>query len=229
MENKRSLTELEKQIYNKHLAVSRSKRNKPFKLKTNFLDIENTAKHKFLTRISTLVHKHPEINLDIFFSAPYDLYRDVQYFDLEYFASMRAVKSYTTYKQQLLLKDPDLQLDSIKDSLKFICHFCIENNIKFYQYHLHKTADLFTWMKHYKENKINIYSVMEFKDIYSSAKQLTEEVQKFFLSTFLENFQTFYFKYNNSNIIKPYIQKAFPILSNFVQTQLTSSSKSLLY
>ncbi len=229
MENKRKLTDLEKHIYNKHLAISRSKRNKPFKLKRDFSDIEDTEKHKYLSRISVLVNKHSEINLDVFFEAPYELYKDVSYFGLDYFSSMRAIKSYTLYKKQLLLLDPDSQLDSIKESLKFISHFCIDNKIYFHQYHLHKTADLFTWMKHYKENKINIYSIMEFPNIFSTAKQLTEEVQKFFLSSFLDQFHNFYSKYNNSTIIKPYIQKAFPILSNFVQNQLTSSTKPLSY
>ena len=39
------MTDLEKRIYNKHLAVSRSLRNKPFKLKGDFTGFEENPKY----------------------------------------------------------------------------------------------------------------------------------------------------------------------------------------
>jgi len=229
MEKQNLLTDLEKHLYNKHLAVSRSERNKPFKLKNSFTDVEGTDKHKFLKRISILFCKHPEINPDIFFKAPYKLYPDVAYFGLDYFSTMRAVRAYTTYKKTLLLQDPDSQLEEVKDSLKFIANFCIEKGIYFHQYPLHQTAEAYTWMQHYKQNKINIYSVMEFPNIFSMTKSLAEDVQKFYVGEFLERFQKLYLSYNNSNNLKAYVQKAHGILSEFVQKQLTSSTKPLSY
>ena len=225
MENLNQLTELEKLLFNKHLAVSRSERNKPFRIRKNFTDVANTDKHKFLKRLSILFQKHPEINPDLFFKAPYKLYPDVQYFGLDYFSTMRAVKAYTTYKKQVFLQDPDSQIEQVKDSLKFIAHFCIEHNIYFHQYPYHRTTDLFTWMQHYKQNKINAYSVMEFPNIFSSVKSLAEDIQKIFVSEFVEQFQNLHSSYNKSQELKPYIQKAIPVLSNFVERQLTSNSK----
>lgn len=229
MENPNQLTNVEKLLYNKHLAVSRSERNKPFKLKHNFADIEGTDKHKFLKRISVLFNKHPEIDSDIFFKAPYKLYPDVAYFGLDYFSTMRAVRSYTTYKKQLLLQDPDSQLDEVKRSLRFIANFCIEKKIYFHQYSSHQTSEAYTWMQHYKQNKINIYSVMEFPNIFSSAKSLADDVQKFYVGEFLERFQGLYLSYNNSSELKSYVRKAVPVLSEFVQKELTSSVKPLSY
>lgn len=225
MEKSSQLTELEKHLFNKHLAVSRSERNKPFKLKKNFEDVVGTDKHKFLKRISVLFIKHPEINPDLFFKAPYKLYSDVQYFGLDYFSTMRAIKAYTTYKKQVFLQDPDSQIEQVRDSLQFIARFCIENNIYFHQYPHHRNADLFTWMQHYKQNKINVYSVMEFPNIFSSVKSLAEDIQKIFVSEFVEQFQTLYTSYNKSQNLKPYVQKAIPALSNFIERQLTSNSK----
>lgn len=225
MENQNQLTELEKHLFNKHLAVSRSERNKPFRIRKDFTDVVDTDKHKFLKRISVLFQKHPEINPDLFFKAPYKLYPDVQYFGLDYFSTMRAVKAYTTYKKQVFLQDPDSQIEQVRDSLKFIAHFCIENNLYFHQYPYHRTTDLFTWMQHYKQNKINAYSVMEFPNIFSSVKSLAEDIQKIFVSEFVEQFQNLYSSYNKSQELKPYIQKAIPVLSNFVERQLTSSTK----
>lgn len=217
------LTDLEKAIYNKHLIISRKVKNKPFKLKKDFSNVTDSKIHKFLKRISTLFAKHPEIDMDVFFEAPYKLYSDVEYFDLEYFASMRAVRSYTMYKKQKFLQDPDSQLEEVKQSIKFITHFCIDNNIYFHQYPFHRTTDLFTWMEHYKQNKINIYAMMEFPDVLSAARSLAVDLQQFFVSNFIENFSTLYQNYNKSAHIKPFLKKAFPVVSNFVNQQLTLS------
>ena len=202
MESQNQITDLEKHLYNKHLIVSRSEKNKPFKIKRDFSDVINTDKHKFLKRISVLFSKHPEINPDTFFRAPYKLYPDVEYFALDFFSTMRAVKAYTT-------------------SLRFIGNFCISNGIQFHQYPYHRTSDVFTWMKHYKQNNINIYSVMEFTNIYSNMKTLSEDVQKFFISDFVEQFQNIQSIYNTSTELKKYIKKAIPIISKFVSSQLT--------
>ncbi len=205
--------------------MSRSERNKPFKLKRDFSDIVGTDKHKFLKRISTLFKKHSDLNSDLFFRAPYKLYPDVEYFGLDYFSTMRAIRSYTLYKKQIFLQDPDSQLEEIKGSLKFIANYCIDNKIYFHQYPYHRSSEIFVWMQHYKQNKINIYSIMEFPNIFSLVKSLAEDVQKFFLTEFVDQFQVLYTKYNNSNTIKPYIQKAVPVLSNFVEQQLTLTKK----
>ena len=210
-------------MYNKHLAVSRTEKNKPFKIKKDFSNIVNTDKHKFLKRISTLFVKHPEIQPDTFFKAPYKLYPDVEYFGLDYFSTMRAVKAYTMYKKLIFIRDPDSQIEEVKDSLRFIAHFCIDNKIFFHQYPYHRTSDMFTWMQHYKQNKINMFSVMEFSNISASVKSMAEDVQKLFVSEFAEQFQKLYISYNNSTQLKQYIQKTVPVLSNFVEKQLTNS------
>lgn len=222
------LTNLEKCLYNKHLIVSRSQKNKPFKIKKDFSDIVATDKHKFLKRISTLFTKHPEIDPDSFFRAPYVLYPDVEYFGLDYFSTMRAIKAYTMFRKHIFLQNPDEQLKQVQDSLNFIAKFCIQENMYFHQYPYHRTADLFTWMKHYKENKINIYSMFEFSNICSTVKELAEDVQRFFVSDFLDQFQQLYLKYTNSLLVKPYVKKAFPLLSDFVEKQLKQTKKQVI-
>jgi hypothetical protein len=223
-----NLTAQEKFLYNKHLATSRRLKNKPFKIKQDFSDIQDTDKHKHLKRLSVFFNKHPEVDLDMFFSAPYKLYPDVAHFGLDYFSTLRAVKSYTTYKKQMFLQDPDSQLQDIKRSLEFIVKFCINNKMFLHQYQYHKTADLYTWMVHYKENKINVYSVMEFANLFSSIKSLAEDVQKFFVGQFVEQFQHLYTKYNISKELKPYMKKTIPILTVFVEKQLTQPKTQVL-
>jgi len=216
------VTDLEKAIYNKHLATSRSQKNRPFKIKRNFEDIVGTNKHKFLKRIAIFFKKHSDIDLNTFFEAPYKLYPDVAYFDLEYFSSMRAVRSYTMYKKIKLLKNPDEQIKEIEKSLRFIANFCIQQRIQFHNYIRHSTGDMCTWFKHYKENKINLYSLFEFTDVLSTATRSSEDLQQFFANDFLSHFQTLYSSYNNSFEAKPYVKKAFRVLSNFVNSQLSN-------
>jgi hypothetical protein len=138
---------------------------------------------------------------------------------------MRAVKAYTTYKKTLFLQDPDLQLDQVKESLRFIAKFCIENNLHVHQYPYHRNTDLYTWMIHYKQNKINIYSIMEFSGVLSAVQTLAEDLQKFFVSDFVEQFKTLYMYYNSSQELKPYMKKALITISNFVGSQLTNVKK----
>lgn len=222
-----NLTELEKVLYNKHLAVSRSIKNKPFKFKKEFNNLIDTDKHKFLKRIATLFKKHPEINPNTFFSAPYKLYPDVEYFGLDYFSTMRAVKAYTTYKKQIFLQDPDSQIDDVKRSLSYITKFCLENNLLFHQYPFHRTTDAFTWMTHYKENKINIYSVMEFTDVFSSVQTLAEDIQRIFVREFVEQFRSLHILYTKSSVLKPYLTRIIPILNNFINNQLTTKQNNI--
>jgi hypothetical protein len=219
-----TVTELEKCLYNKHLATSRSIKGKPFKIKKDFSDLIGTEKHKYLKKLATLFKKHPEISFEVFFEAPYRLYPDVEYFGLDYFSTMRAVKAYTTYKKTLFLQDPDSQVEHVKESIHFIAKFCIDNNIHVHQYPFHRSADLFTWMVHYKENKINVYSIMEFSGVLSAVQSLAEEVQKFFVSDFVEQFRSLYLQYNNSNKLRPYLKKALVVVSNFVDNQLTKAN-----
>ena len=166
-------------------------------------------------------------NFNTFFEAPYKLYPDVNYFGLDYFSSMRAVKAYTTYKKVIFLQDPDQQLEHVKSSLQFIAKFCIQERIYMHQYPYHKTSDIFTWMKHYKENKINVYCMFEFSNILSSVKQLAQDVQHFYVREFVDQFQNLYLKYNKSQFLKPYLKKALLTLNNFIQKELTNPKNSL--
>ena len=138
---------------------------------------------------------------------------------------MRAIKSYTMYKKMTFLQDPDTQVDSVKNSLRFMAKFCVDNNILLHQYPYHKTADMFTWMVHYKENKINVYAMMEFKDVYSAVQSLAEDVRSFFVSDFVEQFKNLYTSYDKSQVLKPFLKKAVEHINNFVDKELTNKQK----
>ena len=75
-------------------------------------------------------------------------------------------------------------------------------------------------MVHYKQNKINLYVLFEFPDIFSSTQALAEDVKHFFVSSFLDQFKALYLQYRNSKILKPYLKKTIPVLNEFVGKKL---------
>jgi hypothetical protein len=222
------VTHIEKTIYNKHLAVSRSLRNKPFKLKRDFTDFESDSRYIAVRRISTLINKYPDIDLDTYFMAPYKLYKDVEYFDLNYFASPRAIKSYTIYKQELTHKNPDNQWDDVRKSLHFIGLFCIKNKIDLTEYPNFKlTGSEPEWVYHIKRNEINIYSLMEFSGIYDLIYKMPADIKELFLGNYGVNFADFWSQYNRSSKLRYLLQDAFIALKLFIDKDLNSSKSYL--
>lgn len=218
------MTELEKRIYNKHLAVSRSLRNKPFKLKNNFDGFEDSSKYTSIKRLAIFFTKYPSIDMDTYFIAPYKLYNDVEYFDLAYFASPRAIKAYTIYQQQLQQLSPDSQINDIKESLIFISRFCLQNKVQLHDYpQLTLTGNLPEWMYHYKNKKINPYTLMEFTGIFNYINEMPNDEKALLLGSFGQNFLEYKSRYDNSSKAKSFLGPAFTKLKIFIDKNLNSS------
>jgi hypothetical protein len=222
------VTDQEKRIYNKHLAVSRSLRNKPFKLKNDFTGFEKDPRYIAVRRINTLISKYPDIDLDMYFMAPYKLYKDVEYFDLNYFASPRAIKSYTIYKQDLVYKDPDTQWENVKKSLRFIGMFCLKNKIDLTEYPTFKlTGTEPEWVYQIKKGEINIYSLMEFSGIYDLIDKMSADIKDLFLGSYGQNFANYWTSYQRSSKLRYLLQDAFITLKIFIDKELNTSNSSL--
>ena len=218
------ITDLERRIYNKHLAVSRSLRGKAFKLKQDFNDFQNDSKYIHIKRLSIFFTKYPDVNMDTYFIAPYKLYPDVQYFDLSYFASPRAIKTYTIYKQQLFQESPDSQIQDIKESLRFLVQYCLKNNIQLHDYIFYKEKSIEPiWTYHVKHNKINPYTLMEFSNIFHTIQEMPKDEREFLLGRFGTNFLDYRTKYMNSKELRPFLEKAFTRLKLFVDKNLNSA------
>jgi hypothetical protein len=222
------VTDLEKRIYNKHLAVSRSLRNKPFKLKNDFTGFENDTRYIAVRRISILVNKYPDIDLDVYFMAPYKLYKDVEYFDLNYFASPRAIKTYTIYKQELAYKNPDTQWDDVKKSLRYIGMFCIKNKIDLTEYPKFCLSGIEPeWVYQIKRSEINIYSLMEFSGIYDLIDKMPSDTKELFLGNYGTHFADYWTNYQRSSKLRYLLSDAFIALKIFIDKELNTSNSSL--
>lgn len=215
------MTNLETRIYNTHLAISRSLRNKPFKIKKSFEGFEEDPKYVAIKRLSNFFNRYPDTDMSTYFKAPYKLYPDVEYFDLNYFASPRAIKSYTIYKQLLTKTSPDSQYEAVKESLLFISKFCIQNKIQLHDYLEYKENGAEnSWTYHIKKNQINPYSLMEFDNVSAYINEMAEDTKEFFLGDFGKNFLEYRQKYMNSEKLRPFLTKAFIKLKLFIDKNI---------
>jgi len=217
------MTELEKRIYNKHMAISRSIRKKAYRLRENFKDFEEDSKYPYVKKLAIFFSRYPEVNMDMYFSAPYKLYLDVDYFDLQYFASPRAIKTYTIYKQELSKLSPEQHSEDVKKSLSFIGKYCISNKIQFDDYIGYtKTGIHPVWVYHIKNGDINIYSLMEFPNILEHLNEIPEEEQQLFFGKTNQDFFTLKTNYIHSKL-KPFLRTAYEKIRSFVEKVLKSS------
>jgi len=218
------MTIFEKKIYNTHLAVSRSLRNKPFKKRENFEKFEDDIKYHQLKRIVTFFQKYPDIDVYTYFVAPYKLYKDVEYFDLSYFASPRAIKSYTIYKQELLESTPDSHKQHVLESLQFITKFCLENHIQLDAYVNYKNTSIEPeWIYHFKKHGLNWYTLMEFPGVYDIITGLPSDERELLLGDFGINFIDYKNRYNNSKILKACLSEAYNRVKFFIDKKLAQN------
>jgi len=175
-----TVTPFEENLYNLHLKISRIKRNKPYSLRKKFDNLSDET-YLFLTRLSTFFKKHKHILPEDFFTAPFVIYHDEEYFDLQYFTSLKAVKTYTLYQRHIqdMSPDSDEQLLRMQRSLKYILNFCRERKISLQEYFTQKNDSVPFFLLHLKEYHVNIYTLYGFKNFEQAFKSADAELVKF--------------------------------------------------
>ena len=160
-----TVTDKEKSIYNKFLAISRSSQNKPFKLRQDFEGFEENENYIYVRKLSLFFNKFPNVDMDCFFKAPYEIYSDTGNYDLKFYTSQKALKIYTLYqtKREDELPDNVNQLYFIRGSLNFIAKFCKEQEISISEYIDHMTNDINSFILHLKNRNISIYVLFGFE------------------------------------------------------------------
>ena len=202
------LSDFEQHIYNTHLRISRQKKNLPFKYRKDFEYIDAVYVNS-LKRISIFLAKFPHIRLEDFIRAPYEVYTDENYFELEYYTTLKATKAYTLYMKKRDLLDPDSneQLKNIIESLKFISAFCKEQHIDIANYIEHRTGNSLSYVLHLKEHKINVYSLFGFTNFERSIRAQDPDLLRFILSEdFLNTLSNFRLKFFASKKAKRLVE-----------------------
>lgn len=220
------MTEQERNIYNKHLIISKALRNKPFKRRVDFTEFEQDTRYLYIKKLAIFFSKYSDIDIDVYFTAPYKLYPDTAYFDLQYFASPRAVKTYSLYRKEQDLKNPDEQIEFIKQSLHFLASYCIEKKIQLEEYSRYKETSIEPeWMYHIQKSKISRYSLMEFSGIHDIINQTPKDEVALLLGDFGTNYTDYKYRYNCSKTLKPFLVKAHEKIKFFIDKKLAQPQK----
>ena len=205
------MTFSDKNIYNTFLRISRTKQSLPFKYRKKFDDFEDTENYFFVKKLSLFFQKFPQINIDDFINAPYEIYPDHQdFYDLRFYITPKATRVYGLYMKKKDDESPDcdMHIQQIKKSLLFIFQFCRDNNIQLDEYTCHTNNDIRSFIMHLKDRKVSIYTLFGFNDFETHLATCPKERLKFTLGeNFTNNVAHYKLRYYNSNKAK-YICKA---------------------
>lgn len=213
-----NLTDTEKKIYNIYLKNSR--KGQPYQPRKNFDGLDpNTISYLF--RISNFLKRYHHIDWNEYFESFNFLHPNEKYPSLNYFFSRNAIKTYALYQKQKEDRDPEKQFDDIKKSVKFIAMFCLQNKIYLEDYIYHKTGYMYSWLNHYREHRVNPYSLMEIGNILSVLDKIPKDELYLFATNLQENIVAFKNRYIQSPKTQEYVKKLTATIKNFVKKELT--------
>lgn len=212
------MTEQEKQIYNTYLATTRSQQGKPFKLRKDFEDLKSLP---LVVRLTNFFKRYPHIVPHEFFKAPYEIYPDTEHLDISYYLTRAAIKAYSLYQQKLKDTSPETQIEDIRKSLQYIGSFCIKNKLQLEDYIYHKTGCIYSWMLHYREHYINIYSLFEMGDLTSLLNRVSMEEKKILVDDLQQTIGTFKVRYFKSAPTKKFVKEGTDKIKKFLKESLT--------
>ena len=200
------MTDFQKRIYNSHLAISRKMRDKPFRIRKDFSDMDQT-KLDYLANLERFFNSYQNIKIDDYFSAPYVIFEDDDYFDLEFFLTSKAKKSYSQYMKKIEMDDPDSEssLRRLADSLKFIKNFCKEKGLTLEKYPVYIESNLPCIIDHLKNHHINMYAL---HSLGISKIEVENRILDFIFSDFWITFQKTKNKFYLSKKMKGFSRQA---------------------
>jgi len=206
------MTEFEKLIYNKHLAETRSNQGKPFKLRQNFDNVDESTK-LYLTKLANFFNKHKNININKFFKAPFAIYKDKPHLGLDFYLSMKAVKLYREYINSINRQSPDSDdaKMSFKLSMEFVINFCKEKKIKFSDYvNYREENSMNSFFEHLKHGKITLLFLFMYPSFESQLKTVDVEIRQHILGDTFNDIAKLRVKfYNCSEQTKSIFKKFF--------------------
>ncbi len=203
------MTNQEINVYNTYLVTSRKLQNKPFKVRKHFEKFTEHKDYPFVVRLTSFFQRFPQIDQQKYFEAPFKVYPDEIYFDLKYYTSQAAIKAYSIYMKQQRdqMPDTDEQLIFMRDSLRFILKFCLDNKIKLDEYISYRPKSTFSWMQHLKEHKISIYVLFGFENLQETINLIPQDEVTLLLGEDINSIYRYKTRYHNSSKAKLLIHK----------------------
>lgn len=187
-------------------------RDKPFRIRKDFSDMDQT-KLDHLASLERFFNSYQNIKIDDYFSAPYAIFEDDDYFDLEFFLSTKAKKAYSQYMKKVEMDDPDSEssLKRLADSLKFVKNFCKEKGLTLDKYPVYIESSLPCMIDHLKNHHINMYCL---HSLGVSKIEVENRILDFIFSDFWITFQKTKNKFYLSKKMKAFSLKAIDKIQN---------------
>ena len=215
------MTQKEQYIYNCYLETSRKLNGQPFQYRKNFEGFEEKEEYAIVAKLAYFFDKFDNINIKDFFEAPYFVHNE-KLFDLKYFTSQKAIKSYTIYETKFLPNNPDhtQTILKIKDSYLHIYNFCKDNKIKFDSYisHIEPNKQLHSFLLHVKNRDVIVYSLFAFPNFDKVIKQYDKELKEFVFGDIFSNLNFYRTKYYSSSKAKKLCTSIFEKLNSLEPT-----------
>jgi len=219
-------------IYNLHLSTYKKHQNKPFKYRINFDDFETerAEDNSYLMKLERILNSNPQINWKLYFHAPYEIYNDKEYFSLQFYTTMAAIKTYNLYTKQLNARSPDndVQLEFIKESLRFIKEFCITHKIGLNNYLTYREFVTLSWATHIAEYKVSPYAILGFEIfgvfVYDILFNMAGDERDLLIEDFVTYFNLYKSNYDKSKIAKVFIRNGLKKINNNINDYLKSIS-----
>lgn len=213
--NTSHVTESQIEIYNTHLKISRLSRNKMYKKRKNFDKLDQTKLDR-LASLERFFNNYQNIKIDDYFAAPYAIFEDTDYFDLDFYLTSKAKKAYSQYMKKIEMDDPDSE-DSLKrlvDGLKFVKDFCKEKGLTLEKYPLYIENALPNIIDHLKNHRINMYTLHA---LGVSKIEVESRILDFIFSDFWITFQKTKNKFYLSKKMKELSKQAIDKIQNQLQ------------
>jgi hypothetical protein len=202
-----SVSAFEKNIYNTHLKVSRSHKNKPWRPRENF-DKLSPVEEELLKKISGILMSK-NIQAESYFKAPYELWKDKEYYPLEYFGKFKAVKAYNLWLEKNMFENPDDEtiINMVKEGFLFIFKRCKElkiNNIeKWFEYKTYYPEFLIAL----SERKITYYNILAINSYDKVLRTYPKEDIDFIVTDFYNTIESLRTRYYRTNKLKKLNEK----------------------
>ena len=208
------ISDSQKQIYNSFLYTSRKVKNQPCKFRQNFDSIDPTTELT-LKKLDSFFTNYHNIKYSDFFLAPYEIYNNDEYFNLQFYTTRRAIKCYSNYIKQKETSDPDHEstIDDCKQACSFIYKFCKENKLTLHQYKNLINGTTPIVLQHLRDHKINFY-ILQGLEIHSLIQSTEPQIINFIVDDFFNIYNTTKSNFIRSTKLKIVIRSAFKIIED---------------
>ena len=104
--------------------------------------------------------------------------------------------------------------------------FCLKNRIKLEEYLHHKTGCIYTWMLHYREHNISIYSLFELGDVLNIISSVPADEKILLLDDLQQTIAKFKVRYFNSLATKNFVKEGTTKINEFLNKNYLQDTKT---